>query len=145
MVLYLIPWMFWRLLFLFSLIQFRSVYSFIHSWFAGYAVFFWIGWSNHWIFFLRDSLAKFVSKCVFWNFWTCHCAVMRIYCNLLLCQNFLINYVSLLFYFECICNFFEARPEWGSTESNQKKKKKQKQLYLWIWKQVSSVEVHIKN
>ena len=98
----------------------------IHSWFAGYAVFFWIGWSNHWIFFLRDSLAKFVSKCVFWNFWTCHCAVMRIYCNLLLCQNFLINYVSLLFYFECICNFFEARPEWGSTESNQYKKKKNK-------------------
>ena len=27
----------------------------------------------------------------------------------------------------------------------KKKKTKQKQLYLWIWKQVSSVEVHIKN
>ena len=126
MVLYLIPWMFWRLLFLFSLIQFQSVYS-CYTFMVCWLCCFFLDWLIKPLdIFLRDSLAKFVSKCVFWNFWTCHCAVMRIYCNLLLCQNFLINYVSLLFYFECICNFFEARPEWGSTESNQKKKKKTK-------------------
>lgn len=133
--------MFRRLVFLFSLIQFRLVYSCFTFMVCWLCCFFGLVDQTIGVFFLCDSLAKFVSKCVFWNFWTCLCAVMRIYCNLLLCQNFLINYVLLIFfYFECICDFFEAGPEWGLLNQT----KKTKQLYLWIWKQVSSVEVHIK-
>lgn len=131
------------LYFFFPWFNFGRYIVVIHSWSVGYAVF--LDWLIKPLeFILRDSLAKFVSKCVFWNFGTCLCAVMRIYCNLLLCQNFLINYVLLLFfYFERIYNIF-----WSWTWLRMyliKLKKKKGKTVVSVDLETSSVEVHIKN